>query len=86
MFYREGKSRFKYVLEKSIWGKKGVEPPGRNKKLVRALSLQQAEVELKMPPTLWLLAPGKDCVGACAVGIYELVQVVPCGWTPGGGK
>lgn len=39
VFYREGKSRLKHVLEKEYLGKEGVETQRRNKKIVKSSSL-----------------------------------------------
>lgn len=39
MFYREGKSSLKRVLEKEYLGKEGVETQRRNKKIVKSSSL-----------------------------------------------
>lgn len=82
MFYREGKSSLKCVLERGLLGKQGAGSPKGNQEngegFVAVAGGISSSKSLQHRGH-WL---GGNMHGACAVGIGELVQVILCVWAP----
>lgn len=85
VFYREGKSRLKCVLERGLLGKRGAGSPKGNQENGEGFVAVAGGSRARNPTNTVVTGWGGSAWSLCW-GIDELVQVILCVWTPEGGK